>query len=103
MPLNPKPFRSNSDVVGTKTHEAIEAEWLADFRSARGRPAGEGWMTINEMAQAADVHTENMRKYVHQMPDGYWESAKGWSTSKSGMQRIYYFYRKRPNLSTTKT
>ena len=88
-------------VIGTKTHEAIEAAWLADFRAPSGRPEGEGWLTISEMAALAKCSVSKMHRFVKGRPAGYWSVQSGFVRLSAGVRRAATFYRKAPALTST--
>jgi hypothetical protein len=81
-------------VIGTKTREAIEAAWLADFRGTEDRPAGKGWMTVTEMAAAAGSGKTKMATFINRKPAGYWETQRGFVKGATGARRTAMFYRK---------
>jgi hypothetical protein len=57
---------STVEVVGAKTHEALEVDWLAHFKAAspQGRPDGEGWLTAQEMADKAKSGERAISRYL---------------------------------------
>ena len=81
-------------VIGTKTREALESAWLADFRETKDRPTGEGWLTVVEMAAAAGCGVTAMTRYVNRQPGGYWEAQRGFIKGPRGFRRGATFYRK---------
>ncbi len=89
------PARSRSDgtvVVGDVSHEALEAEWLADFRSEfpqDGRPDGPGWYTVAEMAEDAKCGHETIRRYINRCPAGYWEMVVSFRGQPRRQARFY--------------
>jgi hypothetical protein len=91
-------------VVGSKSHDAIEAEWLADFKASTvrlpGRPSGTGWLTVMEMATEAGEQVDRMRRWIKSRPEGYWEVAYGMIAAAGDCRRAATFYRKNPNFST---
>jgi hypothetical protein len=81
-------------VIGTKTQEAIEAEWVADFRQSGSRPEGKGWLTVVEMAAVAGCGVTAMRVFISRQPAGYWSTCTGRVRGLSGRPRAATFYRK---------
>lgn len=61
---NRKPSNS-TEIVGTKTHAELEADWLKDFQRnvIPDRPTPDH-RSISEMAAIAKCHPEVMRRYV---------------------------------------
>jgi hypothetical protein len=80
------------EVVGTKTHAALESDWLKDFQSSNphGRPEGTGWLTPNEMAEQAGVEAQVIRRYLSKNKDKY-EQAKGTIKLDVGARAVTFF------------
>ncbi len=57
--------QSNStEVVGNKTHAALEQDWLNHFKSTEPQLRKEGWFTVREMADNASVKRQTMARYL---------------------------------------
>jgi hypothetical protein len=96
QPRTPKPlvFEVDSvEVVGDKTYDELESDWLKDFRSYKptGRPEGNGWLTVDEMALRANVGERKIRHYLKNNKEKY-EQAKGTIETENG-SRAFTFYR----------
>jgi hypothetical protein len=93
---NLKPLSCDTVIVGKKTHAAIEEEWLKEFHASRpvGRPEGDGWLTLREMAQKAGCDEQAMKRFIERSPKT-WEMEWG-TTNVSGVNRRVMFWRRRP-------
>lgn len=64
----------STEVVGAKTREALEQDWISHFRENStkfGRPEGGGWMTIREMADQAGVDRSVIQRYLNKHESNY--------------------------------
>ncbi len=83
---------ANEEVVGTKTHAELEADWFKHFHENNpvDRPSPE-WLTSNEMADKAGVTRDQMRRYLERNKSSY-DSIKGGLT-KEGRRVVTQFYK----------
>ena len=68
-------------------------EALRQSLPKRGRPTGEGWYSLNELAERLGTSRESLRRHLENgLRDGTMETAVG-TVPKQGIERVTRFYR----------